>query len=172
MSLQHERIAAAQFVDMADSESNLFSSQPPSPLPQLFSQQAIDAHYEKVVRSNRDRFLRWRRDLQREDVERMEASGHFWVVFDSQVEPVRCGRTTQEAMQGVTDTAFLGHIINDRFIGAPEPATAALGSPRACGNKLAECSQSVRDAPSPRTSTSTIERSGRREAERVKGGGA
>ena len=123
MSLQHERIAAAQFVDTARDESPSFPSQPPPlslPSRRLLSRPAVDARQDRAVRANRDRYLRWRRDLPLEDVARMEAMGCCWVVFDNEDEPMRCGRTMQEAMQGVSGTAYLGHIIRDQPVEVPE----------------------------------------------------
>ena len=129
VSMQHDRIAAAQFADMNQDTSSSFSSHSlPSPQPpQLLSRPAIDSHRERAVRSNRDRFLRWRRDLGPEEVERIEASGYVWVVFDNEDGPMRCGRTAKEATQGVTGTSFLGHVIDDRDIDEQMPGTAVFG---------------------------------------------
>jgi hypothetical protein len=135
MSMQHERIAAAQLVDMNDDTPSSFSSHPiPSPPPpQLLSRPAIDSHRERAVRSNRDRSLRWRRDLGLEGIERIEASGYIWVVFDNDDGPMRCGKTAKEAMQGVTGTAFLGHVIDDQDIDDSTPGTVVFDILRILG---------------------------------------
>ena len=79
------------------------------------------------MRSNRDRFLRWRRDLEAEEVNKIADSGYIWVVFDNEDGPIRCGKTAEEAMQGVTSTAYIGHVIDYQNLDGSKLDTAVFG---------------------------------------------
>ena len=115
----------------------LVSASQPSPSlsassePFLFNLQSVKEHCDIASSSNQERFIRWRKRLTFDELNAIASSEKQWVVFYNSDEPIRWGRTMDDAMQGVTGMAFVANVVDDEFLDTPQPAASVLTAGRA-----------------------------------------